>query len=78
MTLWMTRPHLGTLPAVLGTVLLAFSVKVRRQYGEGGPLREVADRAKRDGYTELTETTIARGLFWAGLVCVALGSLLQW
>jgi hypothetical protein len=75
----LTRQHVGILLTIAGTAFLAFSVNVKRQYGDKGPLREAVDRAKREGnLMELTETSISVRLFWTGLLCVAVGTLLQW
>jgi hypothetical protein len=75
----LTPQHLGILLTIAGTAFLAFSVQVRRQIGDGSPLRAVYDQKKREGnLMEITETNISRGLFWMGLACVAVGALLQW
>jgi hypothetical protein len=75
---WLTRQHIGILLTIAGTVLLARSVKVRRQYS--GHMANVVDKLKgRDpDLVEPTETYIARGLFWRGLLLVAIGTGLQW
>ena len=72
----MTMQHIGIILSIIGTVLLAFSVKVKRQYG--GEAAKAVDAAKlRDpSLVEPTETTIVRPLFWFGLALIALGSLL--
>jgi hypothetical protein len=76
---WLTRQHVGILLTIAGTALLAFSVKVKRQYGDKSPFRAVVDRMKREqNVMELTETSISVRLFWSGLLCVAVGTLLQW
>jgi hypothetical protein len=68
---------MGILATVLGTVLLAFSLKIRRQYE--GETAKVVDKMKRsNGLLEPTETYIIRPLFWLGLGLIASGSLLQW
>jgi len=74
----LTREHIGILLTIAGTALLAFSVKVKRQYS--GDMARVVDKLKKGGpdVVEPTETHIARGLFWAGLICVAIGAVLQW
>jgi predicted thioredoxin/glutaredoxin len=74
----LTRQHIGILLTIAGTVLLAFSVKVKRQYS--GKMARVADKLKErePALVELTETNIVRSMFWAGLASVAIGTLLEW
>ncbi len=73
-----TRQQVGLLLAVLGAIALAFSVRTKSQYE--GEKAEAVNKAKTKDPTlfEPTETYIVRGLFWGGLVLVALGALLQW
>lgn len=73
-----TWQHLGIVFTIIGTVLLAFSVQVKRQY-QGEMAKEV-DRQKREDLKllEPTETFISRGLFWAGLIFLSIGAVLQW
>lgn len=73
-----TRPHIGIIVTLIGTVLLAFSVRVKRQHDK--ELRKVADEAKQrhPGLTVPTETYIVRSFFWLGLLLVAVGAGLQW
>ena len=72
------REHIGIVLTIAGTVLLAFSVRIKRQYT--GPMAKVADRLKEGNpdLIEPVETRIVRGMFWAGLASVAVGALLQW
>lgn len=72
-----TLRHFGILLVIVGTVLLAFSIRPRSQY-ESGPAADAAKRAAKKGMIQPTETTIDRRLFWSGLSLVAVGSLLQW
>jgi hypothetical protein len=74
----MSCRHLGIILTVLGTVFLAFSVRIIPQYG--GPIGEAVERARqRDPklFTP-TETRIIRPLFWAGLGLIGIGAALQW
>jgi hypothetical protein len=73
-----TRAQAGIVLVVIGTVSLAFSVRIKRQYREG--MEKVVDRLKTENprLMEPTETYIVRELFWIGLICIAIGSLLQW
>jgi hypothetical protein len=73
-----SREHIGIILTILGTVLVAFSVRIKRQYDK--ELRKVADEAKtrHPDLVEPTETYIVRSLFWIGLILVAVGSALQW
>ena len=75
---WLTRQHIGIIIVVVGTYVLARSVKVKRQYCDDAA-RDV-DRVKKQQpeVVELTETHISRPLFWWGLALVAIGSALQW
>lgn len=73
-----TRGHAGIVLTVIGTVCLALSVKVKRQYE--GEMAKVVDKLKKEkpDLIEPTETYIVRKLFWIGLICIAVSSLLQW
>jgi len=72
---FITRQHLGIILTIIGTVFLAFSVRVTRQYKR--EMAKKVDRLKKDDI-EPTETSIILSLFWIGLGLVALGSALQW
>ncbi len=76
--IWLTAHQLGIILVVLGTILLAFSLKVTPQYTCDAA--RAVDQLKKDrpDLIELTETYIIRWRFWTGLALVALGSLLQW
>ncbi|MFX0206138.1 MAG: hypothetical protein ACFFDT_09135 [Candidatus Hodarchaeota archaeon] len=78
MQLHITRQQIGLLVTVIGTILLAFSVRTRSQYG-----REMADiiqkaENKNQSLIVPTETCIVIPLFRGGLMLVVFGSLLQW
>ena len=75
---WITRDQVGIVTVVVGTVLLAVSVKVKRQYNSD--LSGTVDKLKEKSpnLVEVTETYISRPLFWSGLTLVAIGSMLQW
>ena len=74
---YMTFSHIGIISVLIGTFLLAFSVKVKRMYK--GDMANVVDRLKKLHHiVEPTETYIRPGLFWFGLFLVAVGSILQW
>jgi hypothetical protein len=75
---YFTRQHIGIFVTIAGTVLLAFSVKIKSQYS--GDMAGVVDKLKggNPDLIEPTETRIVRGLFWTGLAFVAIGTLLQW
>ncbi len=69
--------QIGIVLVVIGTIFLAFSVKVKRGY-EGEPAKVVDNSKEEKGLIETTETSIDRGRFWIGLSLIALGSSLQW
>ncbi len=76
---YMSRQHIGILLTVVGTIFLAISVKVIRQYY--GEEAKAVDRIKKDKkgmIIEPTEVKIIRSYFWLGLALVSFGSLLQW
>lgn len=73
-----TRQQVGIIVVVVGTVFLAFSVRVKRQYHGKAASDLDAIKQKNPDLIEPTETYINRYLFWAGLVLVASGSALQW
>jgi len=69
--------QIGIVLVVIGTIFLAFSVKVKRGY-EDEPAKIVDNSKVEKGLIEPTETSIVRGRFWIGLSLIGLGSLLQW
>jgi dipeptide/tripeptide permease len=73
-----TREQIGIILVIIGTLLLAFSVQVKRQYGNEA--RKAVDNAKlKDpGLFEPTESYIIRSMFWFGLLFIAVGSAFQW
>jgi len=75
----MELKHVGIILVVIGTILLAFSLKIIHGYDTKHPVMKESHKiAKESGYVWPSETYINKWLFWAGLACVALGSLLQW
>jgi hypothetical protein len=70
--------HWGILISILGTVLLAFSLKSENQYSKHQNRIEIEKWAKsNDGFLP-TYTRIDNRLFYIGLALIAIGSLLQW
>jgi len=68
-----SKQHLGILISLAGTFILAFSVKVKKQKGYG--IQTIGD----DDYViAVNESMIDIKLFWVGLACLAIGSVLQW
>ncbi len=81
----MTFQHGGILLVILGTICLAFAVKIENKYtlsarGKKDKTywRNIIKRAEDGTYCEPTIVFIDKILFRTGLACVALGSLLQW
>ena len=69
----------GIILTVLGAVLWAFYVRTIKGYDEKDKvLKDWHKKARESGYVWPSETYIDKWLFWSGLFCVALGSLLQW
>jgi hypothetical protein len=76
--LCVTRQHFGILLIIIGTTCIAFSVRVKRQYDR--EMGSAVDKLKKENPNifEPTETTIVRALLWSGLICIVIGSFLQW
>ena len=74
--MFISREHIGLILVVIGTIWLAFSVVIRRQYTSD--LNKIVDREKRNFLIQPTEVTICRWKFWIGLLFIAGGTLLQW
>ena len=72
-----SKQQFGIILTIMGTILLAFSVKVKRQY-TGDLAKDVDNKKKNLDLIEHSETYIVQWLFWFGLFFVALGSMLQW
>lgn len=72
-----TLPQVGIVLTIIGTIFLALSVKVKRQYEE---IAKAVDKEKKENpnIIETTETSIDHILFWAGLIFIAIGALCQW
>ena len=72
------RHRLGLVLVLVGTVLLAYSVRVKRQYS--GEVARAVDRLKQQNpdLIEPTETEIILLRFRLGLGLVFLGTALQW
>jgi hypothetical protein len=75
--IWLTRRRVGIILVVLGTLLLARSTKVKRQY-EGEMAKVVDEKKDEKGLVELTEAYIVQSWFWSGLFLIAIGSFVQW
>ena len=81
----MTFQHVGILIVILGTICLAFAVKIENKYTlsarskkDKKKWKNIVKRAEDDSYFEPTIVFIDKMLFRIGLACVALGSLFQW
>ncbi len=70
--------HVGIAILLIGTLVLAFSVKQKRLYDDD--ISHVVNNLNKQNpkLREPTETTINLPMFCFGLVLVAIGSLLQW
>ena len=81
----MTLGHGGILFVILGTICLAFAVKIENKYTlsarsekEKKYYKSIVKRAEDGTYYEPTIVHIDKMLFRGGLACVAVGSLMQW
>ena len=81
----MTVQHGGILLVILGTICLAFAVKIENKYTLSARSKEekkhwknIVKRAEDGSYSEPTIVFINKMLFRTGLACVAFGSLFQW
>lgn len=72
------RKVLGIALTVIGTILLAISVKSETQYRGDVFMEDCVERARKDGAFIPTYTYISKRLFRSGLLCVALGSVFNW
>jgi hypothetical protein len=75
-----TREQIGIILVIIGTLLLAFSVRVKSQYKNDirGAIDSVKRKNPNHSLIEPTETYIVRPMFWFGLFFVAVGSAFQW
>jgi hypothetical protein len=71
-----TRQQVGILLVCAGTIFLAFAIKADKQY-ESGPHAEVAKRVAKDGFMQISDTTINLFRLRLGVALVGVGSLLQ-
>lgn len=81
----MSLGHGGILLVILGTVCLAFSVKIENKYTLSARSKEekkwwknIVKRAEDGSHYEPNIVHIDKMLFRFGLACVAIGSLMQW
>jgi len=72
----MTRHHIGLLLVILGTVVLAFSTRIKSQI-QDQELREKIQINHPD-LIQVTEAIIIRWRFWLGLTFIAIGTAFQW
>jgi hypothetical protein len=70
--------HIGIILTIIGTVCLAFSVKTETQYTADKFMEDCLERARKDGKFVPTYTYIDKKVFYIGLACVGIGSLMQW
>jgi len=77
--------HGGILFVILGTIFLAFAVKIENKYTLSARSKEskkywknIVSRAEDGSHLEPTIVYIEKMLFNIGLACVAIGSLMQW
>jgi hypothetical protein len=77
--------HGGILIVILGTICLAFAVKIQNKYTlsarsekEKKYWKNIVKRAEDGSHYEPTIVYIDKLLFHIGLACVAIGSLMQW
>ena len=81
----MTFQHGGILLVIVGTICLAFAVKIENKYTMSARdkkgkkyWKKLVKRAEDGSYHEPTIVFIDKMLFRTGLACIAIGSLLQW
>ncbi|MBW1670424.1 MAG: hypothetical protein JRJ43_07905 [Deltaproteobacteria bacterium] len=81
----MTLGHGGILFIILGTICLAFAVKIENKYTLSARNKKdkkywknIVKNAEDGTYYEPTVVYIDQMLFRIGLACVAIGSLMQW
>jgi len=81
----MTLSHGGILFVILGTICLAFAVKIENKYTLSARSKEdkkywknIVKGAEDGSYYEPTIVYIDKMLFRVGLACVGIGSLMQW
>lgn len=81
----MSFAHFGIIIVIIGTILLAFAVKIKNRYTLATNNRKdkkywgsIVKRAQDVKCFEPTVVYIDKKLFYAGLSCVAIGSLFQW
>jgi hypothetical protein len=68
-----TWQHLGIISTIIGTYVIAISVKIKKQRGIG-----IQMEFEDESIGSPTNTYIDKKLFSYGLICVGVGSLLQW
>jgi uncharacterized membrane protein len=73
-----TLSHMGIILIFIGTVILACSVKSQTQYDGNEHMMDCVRRHIKDGGVVPTYTYIDKKLYYIGLACIGIGSLLQW
>ena len=80
----MTLQHIGILFVIFGTCCIAFAVKYENKYTlstygeEQKNSRNIVKMAEDGTYLEPSIVIVDKRRFRLGLICVAVGSLLQW
>jgi hypothetical protein len=72
------RKIIGISLTIVGTFLLAISVKSETQYTGDKYMEDIVERSRKDGGFIPTYTYINKKLFRIGLACIAVGAILQW
>ena len=72
--------QIGLILVMIGTVFLAFSVKIRRpKFKAKGTIEKAyIEQVEEKDIIVLTETSIRPSIFWVGLGLIFLGTLWQW
>ena len=69
----LTWQHMGIIITVIGTICLAFSVRIIEQKGGGGYVED-----EEGNKIKVIGGYIRRKLFWFGLLFIAIGTIMQW
>lgn len=65
--------HLGILLVIVGIIMVACSFRYFESTGE-----EIRRRSLSHFFRRAYRVRIVRGMFWTGLILMALGAALQW
>jgi hypothetical protein len=68
---------LGAILIIIGSVLLAYSVKTRHKFTGDKRMEDAVKRSEKDGFFLPNTTYTKKSWFYGGIVCITVGTIIQ-